>query len=336
MRAAVVEAARTVVVRDVDEPVPDGRAIVELSRGGLCGTDLKIVAGAIPVALPRVLGHELVGTVIEPGQDGLVRPGARVLVDPGVACGTCGLCLADRGHLCRNGALLGRDVDGGFAQRLAVDERQLHVLPDGIGDTEAPVLQVLSTCVHAQTLVDVFPGQVAVVVGLGVSGMLHLQLLLARGVGTVIGVSRSPGKLRLASTLGAAAAVTPDEAREAVADITAGHGADLVVECVGTVATFGHAVDLAGMGSTVLLFGTITDRQGELPYYQLYFKELDVRSSRAARPRDYARAIQLAANETVRVAELVTSSFPLSEIAAALAACEHDSGQLKVTLDISS
>ncbi|MGH3341750.1 MAG: zinc-dependent alcohol dehydrogenase [Carbonactinosporaceae bacterium] len=336
MRAAVVEAARTVVVRDVGEPVPDGRAIVELSHGGLCGTDLKIVAGAIPVALPRVLGHELVGTVIEPGHAGLVEPGSRVLVDPGVACGHCVLCLADRGHLCRNGALLGRDVDGGFAQRLAVDERQLHVLPDRIGDKEAPVLQVLSTCVHAQTLVDVFPGQVAVVVGLGVSGLLHLQLLLSRGVGTVIGVSRSPGKLRLARTLGAAAAVTPDEARAAVTDITAGHGADLVVECVGTVSTFGHAVELAGMGSTVLLFGTITDRQGELPFYQLYFKELDVRSSRAARPRDYARAIQLAASGAVRTAELVTSSFPLSEIAAALAACEHDPSQLKVTLDISS
>lgn len=336
MRAAVVEGPRMVAVREVAAPVPDGRAIVAVTRAGLCGTDVKIVTGAIPVALPLVLGHELVGTVVEPGRAGLVERGDRVLVDPGVACGHCELCRGDRGHLCRNGALLGRDADGGFAELVAVDERQLHVLPDRVGDREAPVLQVLGTCVHAQTLVDAFPGQVAVVIGLGTSGLLHVQLLLARGVTTVVGVSRSASKLDLARKLGAVAAVTPDEARERVADVTGGRGADIVVESAGSVDTLRQAVDLAGFGATVLVFGVITDRDGELPYYDLYLKELDVRSSRAARPRDYARAVELVSSGVVRVAPLVTSAFPLPEIAAALAACQHDRDQLKVTLDIES
>lgn len=334
MQAAVVEAARTVAVRDVAEPDPRGRALVDVRRTGLCGTDLKIVAGDVPVAYPRVLGHEIVGTVVQPGPAELVEPGARVLVDPAVSCGHCSLCRGDRGHLCRNGALLGRDIDGGFAERLAVDEERLHVLPHGVGDREAPVLQVLGTCVHAQTLVDVFPGQVAAVVGLGVSGLLQLQLLHARGLRTVVGIGRSPGKLRLAAELGAAAAVTPEDAPDAVADLTHGHGADLVVESVGSVPTLRQAMELAGTGSTLLLFGTITERQGSLPFYQLYFKELDLRSSRAARPRDYDRAIELVAGGAIRAGDLVTSSFALSDATAALDACAHDRDQLKVTLDV--
>ncbi|MGH3501075.1 MAG: zinc-binding dehydrogenase [Nocardioidaceae bacterium] len=182
---------------------------------------------------------------------------------------------------------------------------------------------------------SVFPGQVAVVVGLGVAGLLHLQLLLARGLRTVIGVSRSPAKLQLATKLGAAVVVSPDQAHEAVADVTHGDGADLVVESAGTVDTLRQSVELAGMAATVLLFGTITDHNGELPFYQLYFKELDIRSTRAARPGDYANAIHLVGSGAVRLADLVTSSFPLSDIAAALVACERDPEQLKVTLDIS-
>lgn len=336
VKAVVVEKPRTVAVREVAEPVPDGRALVRVARGGLCGTDLKIISGAIPVSFPRVLGHELVGTVVEPGREGLVGRGERVLVDPGIACGHCSLCQADRGHLCRNGALIGRDVDGGLAESVAVDERQLHRLPGGIGDEEAPVVQVLATCVHAQTLVDVFPGQVAAVVGLGVSGLLHTQLLRARGVSTVVGISRSQKKLDLAEKLGAVAAVAPSEAPETIAELTGGRGADLVVECVGSVPTLRQSIELAGFGSTVLLYGTITGRDGELPYYQLYFKELDVRSSRAARPRDYSRAIQLVASGDVRVSPLVTATYPLAEAESALEACERDPGQLKVTLDIMS
>ena len=333
MRAAVVEAPRTVAVRETAEPVPGGRALVAVRHAGLCGTDLKIFSGAIPVALPRVLGHELVGTVAEPGRSGLVERGTRVLVDPSLSCGHCALCRADRGHLCRDGALLGRDLDGGFADLLAVDEGQLHVLPDHVGDREAPVLQVLGTCVHAQTLIDAFPGQVAAVVGLGVSGLLHVQLLRARGVTTVIGIGRSAAKLDLARRLGAVA-VTPAEAPEAVGDLGRGRGVDIAVESVGSVEALRAAIDLAGMGATVLAFGIITGGAESLPYYDLYFKELDVRSARAARPRDYDRAIDLVATGAVEVAPLVTSTFPLAEVAAAMDACEHDRAALKVTLDL--
>jgi len=335
VRAAVLEAPEVVAVRDVPDPSPGHgpTATVRVDRAGICGTDVKIFLGAIPTRVPRILGHEVVGTIVSGGAAAEYPEGSRVLVDPSRACGACRQCLADRGHLCPHGALLGRDVDGGFAEYVAVDQRQLHRLPDTVSLSEAPALQVLGTVVHGQTLVEVFPGQTAAVVGLGVSGLLHAQLLRARGVTSVVGVSRSPEKLELARTLGVTAAVTPDEAPVAVADVTGGAGADLVVESAGSLGALRQSVDLAGLGATVLSFGSVTERTGEFPYYDLYYKELQIRSTRAARPRDYTRAISLVEDGVVRLAPLVTSVYPLQDVATALDECGSGRGHLKIMID---
>jgi L-iditol 2-dehydrogenase len=332
VKAVLLEAEHVVRVREVPEPEPGGRALVRVRRAGLCGTDVKIVSGAIPVRVPLVVGHEMVGIVVAAGSRGLVPEGSRVLIDPGIACGHCELCRGDRGHLCRQGALMGRDVDGGFAELVAVDELQLHQVPTAIGDDAAALLQVLGTCLHAQTMLDAFPGQSAVVVGLGVTGLLHVQLLRARGVDTVVGVTRSAAKRELATRLGATAVAAPEQAADVVGEVTGGRGPDLVVEAAGTGATLAQAIELAGTGATVLVFGIVT-AAGRLPTYQLYYKELTVLHPRAARPRDYARAIQLAGAGALRLEPLLTATFPLEEAVSALDAC-RDPSQLKVALDV--
>jgi 2-desacetyl-2-hydroxyethyl bacteriochlorophyllide A dehydrogenase len=332
MRAAVIEAVGRVVVRDVPNAVPAQQAMVHIERGGVCGTDLKILSGAIPVRFPLIVGHEMVGRVVEPGPAQLLAEGTRVLVNPNMECGICRLCRADRGHLCPTGTLRGRDADGGFAEFMAVDEDRLHPIPDSLSLDDASLLQVLGTCVHAQTMVDVFPGQSAVVVGLGVSGFLHLQLLRARGITNVVGVTRSAWKRELAMQMGATAVATPEEAPAVVAQLTDGEGADLVVESVGQPSTLQQAVELAGPGGTVLVFG-IGPARTELAAYQCYFKEISMVNSRAARSRDYARAVQLAAEGAVHLAPLVTARFPLEDVAKAFDVCRSGE-QLKVMLEI--
>ncbi|HXZ71793.1 MAG TPA: alcohol dehydrogenase catalytic domain-containing protein, partial [Streptosporangiaceae bacterium] len=254
MRAALIEQPGIVTVREVPRPAVNGHALVRVAQAGLCGTDVKIASGQIPVHIPRVLGHEMTGSVVEPGPRGVVAAGSRVLVNPAVFCGYCDLCRRDRPQLCRNGALLGRDVDGCFAELVAVDEACLHPLPDGLPAGDAGLLQVLSTCVHAQSGLPA--AESAVVVGLGVSGLLHLQLLRERGVSTLVGVTRSAAKRELALRLGAGVVAVPGEADAAVAEATAGRGTDLAVECVGTQETLAQAMRLVGAGGTVLVFGT--------------------------------------------------------------------------------
>jgi 2-desacetyl-2-hydroxyethyl bacteriochlorophyllide A dehydrogenase len=333
MRAVQLIETGVTEVRDVAEPDAVGLALVRLRTVGLCGTDSSIVAGKIPVVLPRTMGHEGVGVVEQAGPTGAIAVGRRVLIDPGVSCELCDLCRRGHPNLCRNGGLLGRDFDGVFADYIAVEERQLLIVPDGVSDDEAGLLQVLGTCVHAVSTAPVFPGDTAVVLGLGVAGQLIVQLLASRGA-RVIGITRSGAKRELAGRLGAHTTATPDDAAQTVADATDGRGANVVIEAVGTEATFGQAIELADHAGTVVLYGTATGGGQGLPYYQLYFKELTIRNPRAATKADYQRAIDLVASGVIDAAPLVTGRFGLSAANEAFAAV-GGSSTLKVLMDAS-
>jgi len=178
----------------------------------------------------------------------------------------------------------------------------------------------------------VSPEASAVVTGLGVTGLLHVQLLRAMGVRAIVGVTRAAWKRDLALACGASAVVTPGGAAAAVAGATGGQGADIVIECAGTAATLAQSIRLAGPGATVIMFGTVRSADG-LPAYEGYLKELTIRCPRASRPRDFDTAIRLCAERRLDVTPLVTGRFPLPEAAQALAASE-DPAQLKVVLEV--
>lgn len=331
MRAVQLVEPDRVELADLSAPEPGAEALVRVDTVGICGTDLGIVAGVIPSRLPVVLGHEGVGVVEAPAEGGAVGAGQRVLIDPGVACQRCDLCRGGRTNLCRNGGLLGRDLDGVFAEYVSVAARQLHPVPDDLPTAAAGLLQVLGTCVHALSGIEVEPGTVATVVGLGVGGQLITQLLARQGA-TVIGVTRSAGKRALAVELGAAAAVEPSGAADAVAEASDGRGAAIVVEAVGREATLAQAVELAGLGGTIVLYGTITGGGTGLPYYQLYFKELTIRSPRAATSDDYRRAIELVAGGAIDVEPLVSARFRLDQAGQAFEAA-RDGATLKILME---
>jgi 2-desacetyl-2-hydroxyethyl bacteriochlorophyllide A dehydrogenase len=322
-------------LKEVPEPDIAGQALVTVNRVGICGTDVSIFRGKIPVSVPRIMGHEVVGVVERPGPLGLVPAGARVVVDPTITCGYCDMCRADHSNLCRNGGLMGREVDGVFADRLAIDENLLHAIPDQVPMEAGPLLQVLATCVHAQSGFAVFPGDTAVVIGLGVTGSLHLQLLAARGITSIVAVTRSEWKQDLATGWGASHSVGPDRATEAVMKASDGRGAAVVIESAGYESTLSQAIELAAPAGTVVLFGTITGGHTGLPYYLLYEKELTILNPRAALPRDFPRAIELVAAGAVSIAPLVTHRFPLEEGPAALAALTDDPKALKMILEVS-
>ena len=207
-----------------------------MTHSGICGTDYKIYSGAIPVSYPRIMGHEMAGEVVDAGAAGSFRAGDRVIIDPELYCGACFHCRIGQTHLCPNGMLIGRDTNGGFAEYVAAPASQVFRLPDSIDSRTAPLIQVLTTCLHAQRQIDIFPGESVVVFGLGVTGQLHVQLAKARGASPVIGVTRSAEKRALAETLGADLTIPGgDGAIEKVRDATEGRGADVVIETTGVL-----------------------------------------------------------------------------------------------------
>ncbi len=332
MKAVRVTAPSTLEIADIPVPDANGQVLIKPNTVGVCGTDVKVFTGAIPVPYPRVLGHEMIGTVIEAPAGAPVKPGDRVLVDPASSCGWCDLCRKGRPHLCRNAGLMGREIDGVFAEYVRAPVTAVLPVPASISATASGLLQVLGTCIHAQKSVNVFPGQVAAVIGLGVAGQLMVQLLAERGV-TVVGITRSEWKRDLASQHGATATAAPDQAASVLAELTDGRGPDLVVEAVGYEKTLAQAIDLVGIGGEVLVFGTLTGGNEGLPYYQLYFKELTLYNPRAALPGDYAAGIDLAAAGRLVLEPIVTHELALDDAAKAFELV-HDASSLKVLMHV--
>ena len=331
MRAVRVVAPGELEIAEVPEPEPAGQILVRTGRVGICGTDVKILSGKIPVDYPRILGHELVGEVASAPSNTPFSAGDRVLVDPGVACGWCAMCIAGRPQICLNGGLLGRDVDGVFTEYVLAPVGRLIPVPASVGEAAAGLLQVLGTCVHAMKTLRPFPGQVAAVIGLGVSGQLISQLLTLHGV-RVVGITRSEWKRDLAMRAGAVATAAPDDAVGVLAELTDGLGPSIVVEAVGTEKTLSSAISLAATGAEIVIFGTLTEGGSGLPYYDLYHKELTLHNPRAALIGDYADGVRLAASGALELDALVTHVLALDEADRAFELVK-DSSSLKVVMD---
>ena len=334
MRAMVLNSPGSVVRTDWPDPTPSiGDVLVRVTHSGLCGTDLKIYRGDIPVQYPRIMGHEMAGE-LSVNHSGSAF-GQRVLVDPMLYCGRCFHCRVGQTNLCPDGKIIGRDADGGFAEYVAVPSGNVHPLPSSIDSASAPLLQVLATCVHAQRLASLYPAESVVVIGLGVTGQLHLQLAKARGARPVIGLSRSQFKRSLADGLGADLTIpSGGNAAAVVCEATSGRGADLVIETTGTSAAFAEAITMVRHGGRLLLFGINTAVSAELPFYQLYFKELNIINARAARARDYPTAITLVEHGLLRIDPLITHRLPLCELGDAIEMVDSDAeDRLKIILE---
>ena len=335
MKAMVLKAPGELVLDEVSRPSASAdQVLIRVSHSGICGTDLKIYNGAIPVKYPRIMGHEMTGEVVEAGASSL-RPGDRVIIDPELFCGACFHCRIGQTHLCPNGMLLGRDANGGFAEYVAAPASHVFRLPNSIDDRTAPLIQVLTTCLHAQRLIDIRPGESVVVLGLGVTGQLHVQLAKSRGASPVIGITRGGEKRELAQKLGADLTFpSGKEAIEKVLAATEGRGADVIIESTGVMHSLADAITMARFGGRLLLFGIITATQGALPFYQLYFKELALINARVAKGEDYPDSIDLVQRGVVRLEPLVSDVMALGELKQAIGMLASESGsRMKIILE---
>jgi 2-desacetyl-2-hydroxyethyl bacteriochlorophyllide A dehydrogenase len=330
----VLTAPREVSSQKVPVPnVNPDETLIRVTKSGICGTDLKIYQGGIPVDYPRVLGHESVGEVVS---GGTLKPGTPIIVDPAYYCGACYNCRDGQSHLCPNGGLIGRDVEGGFADYMVAPSRNLHALPNDLKPDIAPLIQPMTTCLHAQRKAKIFPGEAVLVYGLGVTGLLHVQLAKAHGAYPIIGVTRSKWKRELAEDLGADFTFAPNEnLKNSVLEITGEKGGvDLVIESVGQLSILAEAIELVRLGGRILPFGIYTQTKGELPFYNLYFKEIQVVNARVAKPEDYPASIDFVRRGVVDLKPLITHTFFINDINKALDMLDGgDSSCIKIILD---
>ena len=337
MKAALLNGPSDVTITDRATPAcGEGQVLVRITHVGICGTDTKIYDGGILANYPVVMGHEGVGEIIEGQANDGSGPGNRVIIDPVLYCGNCFYCARGDTHLCENGGMLGREVDGVYTENYLAPAGNVFALGDNINMTEGPLIQVMTTVLHAQNRANIQADEVVVVLGLGVTGLLQIPVAKALGAKAVVGVSRNAHKRGLAEQMGADCVVEHGEAAKvAVLKLTDGRGADVVIEAVGYISVLAEAMDLARFGGRIIPFGIYAALEGKLPFYELYFKELDLINTRAALPSDFPASIKLVEEGKVNLAPFITHIYPLEELTEAIKLLMEPSDErLKVILEV--
>jgi L-iditol 2-dehydrogenase len=338
MKAAVLHAPYDLTIDDVPRPaVPPGHVLVRVKATAICGTDLAIYKGKIETRLPITQGHESTGVVAElgTGAQGL-EVGDRVVLNSVVFCRHCPTCFSGRVNLCPNGGLMGREMDGTFAEYVAVPDFNAIKIPESITFEDGTSLIALATVFQSHAKVNITPGQSVAVIGQGAAGLLQTRLSVLSGADPVFAVARSPWKLEIAERFGATPVIASgSDPVRTVADATDGGGVDVVIECVGGGQTLRQAMEMARPGGTVVCFGILP---GELPAfdgYAMYFKELTLVGSRGMTPNDFHSAIRVVEGGRLDLAPFVTHRFSLEQTKEALDLVDSATGDtLRVVVTI--
>jgi NAD+-dependent secondary alcohol dehydrogenase Adh1 len=250
------------VDRPVPEPVQPSDVLVRVGGAGVCATDLHAIDGLMEPAgltVPLVLGHENAGWVEEVGAGvTTVAAGDAVLVYPPYSCGLCVACRRGNDMHCIRHQFTGLTVDGGFADYVLVSERSLVPLPAGLEPAAvAPHADAGLTAYHAVRRLAhlAVPGSTAVVIGAGGVGQIALQLVRELGSSSVVAIDTDERRRRLATQLGADEVIDGPGSVDAVRELTAGRGADLVLDFVGSDETHADSMAMLARGGTYSIIG---------------------------------------------------------------------------------
>jgi 6-hydroxycyclohex-1-ene-1-carbonyl-CoA dehydrogenase len=312
-------------IEDIATPEPAaGEILVRVAGCGVCHTDLHYIDHGTPTFKkpPLVLGHEIAGTVASPDPTGRFRQGDPVLLPAVLSCGSCTACRTGRENICEHSVMLGNNVDGGYAEYIAVAAKDVFALPPEIPLVDAAIIaDALTTPYHAViNRGRVLPGDRVVVIGCGGVGINVVQIAAALGA-RVVAIDRLESKREWARRFGAEVAIDPaDPPRldRAIRDVTGG-GADVVFEVVGRPETQELAISAARTGGRIVLVGYSPEVM-RLNSGRVMFRELEVIGSLGCRPVDYPRVIELVRQGRVLMTDLVTHHYPLAEIDAAFEA----------------
>ncbi|MGE3911013.1 MAG: zinc-binding dehydrogenase [Chloroflexota bacterium] len=309
------------------QPVPEleGRdVLIRVAACGICATDLHLLDGSIPLYTPpRVLGHEMSGTVVAVGPEVIsAQVGAAVAIDPNISCGSCFYCQEALPYMCpRRTSMI-----GGFAEYLRVPEQTVFPLPEGIPVEFGAIAEPLSCCLRAAERAGLRAGGTVAIVGAGTIGLLLLQLAKRSGA-ALVAVSEPDAERRaLALSLGADLAIDPmaEDPRERLLQETRGIGVDVAFEAVGSVVTAQTAISLPRRSGTVVLVG-VPPATAELTLksYELFERELTIRTS-FIRAQEFRRAVELLS--VLDVEPLLGTRFPLAKVHAAFEAASSRRG----------
>jgi L-iditol 2-dehydrogenase len=297
------------------EPRPGpGEALIDVVAAGVCGTDLHIMDDSFRNFPPVTMGHEVTGVVGAVGSEsdaGWV--GARVACETFYStCGHCPWCRDGRPNLCPDRRSIGSGADGGFAPKMVIPVRNLHRLPDNVGDAAGALCEPLA-CV-CQSLCDpsvVEPGDDVLVTGPGTMGLLAAQVARAEGGRPLlVGLERDALRLEAGRKLGFDTAAADDE--KTIAALGGGYGPQVVIECSGAGPAMAAGLRAVARGGRYVQIGQ-TGSDVSVPLALVSFKEIRITGGFASTPHSWRRSMELLRRNLVQLDPLVTEIAGLGD-----------------------
>ena len=313
-------------VRLGEQPTPQigpGELLVEVLASGICGTD--VMEWYRIKKAPRILGHEIAGKIVESKSE-KYKTGQRVFVSHHVPCDKCKYCLADN-HTACDTLHKGNYDPGGYSEFVRVPkinvDTGIYVLPEAVSYEEGTMIEPLACAIRGQRVIDVKKGQVVLILGSGVSGLLNIQLAKLKGA-EVIATDINEYRLNKAKEAGA------DE----IIDARQGFNikADRIIICTGALEAVEEAfksIDRSG----VILFFAIPDKEIKIPIADFWRNEITITSSYGAAPVDLEESLDLIKNRKINVKDMITHRLPLEEIQEGFKIVSDAKESLKVVLE---
>lgn len=316
MKAIQVKEAHDLRVADLEVPSinqPD-QVLVKVKRAGICGSDMHIYHGTNPLATyPRILGHEIAGEVVEIGEEvaGL-EAGDHVVVEPIRYCGTCYACRKGRPNVCKELSVFGVHEDGGMREYFVLPARQLHKVNPDLPWEEAVLAEPYSIGAQAVWRGNVESGDFVFIHGCGPIGICILKMAKLAGA-TVMMSDLKQERLAFAKDNGADIVVSPLEENvlEKLLDVTAGEGANVVIDAVCLPQTVEQSIELASVAGTIVILG-FDERPAQIPQLPITKKELTIVGSRL-QTNQFAKVVQLLNEGKLKENGLITHRFPIDE-----------------------
>ncbi len=327
-------------VRLEEMPVPrigPGELLVKVVASGICGSD--VMEWYRIKKAPLVLGHEITGEITDVGEDvNDYHVGDRVFVSHHVPCNTCRYCLHGMHTVCETLHTTTYDP-GGFAEYLRVPplnvDRGVFVLPDEISFEDGTFIEPLACVVRGQRLARLLPGQTVLVLGSGISGLLHVAMARASGASRIIATDISEYRLNAALSLGADCTIHAEEDVPArLRQTNDNRQADLVIVCTGAFPAFGQALQSVDRGGTVLFFApTAPGMELSVPVNEFWRNGITLMTSYGASPLDICQAVDLIRACRVPVHEMITHRLSLAETGLGFRLVAEGSASIKVVIE---
>jgi L-iditol 2-dehydrogenase len=319
MRAAVYYNNNDIRIEEMPKPrIGEKEILVKVIASGVCGSD--VMEWYRVKKAPRVLGHEIAGEIVDVGaQVSGFRVGHRVFVSHHVPCNECRYCKAGYHTVCET--LRSTNFDpGGFAEYIRVPEINVRygvfVLPDDMSLEDGTFVEPLGCVARGQRFAGVSAGQTVLVIGSGISGLMHIQLARLKGAARIIATDLSDFRLEAARRFGADVMIhAQDDVPRLVSEANQGRLADTVIVCTAAPSAFEQAFQSVDCAGTLLLFApTAPGVMVSLPLYDIYFKSAKIVFSYAAVDQDIKEAIDLLHSKKFNAKDMITHRYGLADI----------------------